>query len=997
MSVDSGSNDPEHTVLGMKLLEIKDDPGDHSQQLHEVPSKDSYAHFPKSDSPFLSDEARRKLELMRSSSAPPSLFVSSFDLFGLNKAGEDDASLETVYEGVRPDDPRLDPLYFEYYYTQKRNDPRLPKPLLSYTDFKIASETNGKVYSKEFLNDLKAASVIDESEREVSDLTEDASATDTLSRIKQPQPVLAKRISGLGPFRPSTPRTSGEKTSSRSGIDLSSLQGTLSTSSDSAQTSPPANSLWPKSNPGRFPRTPSPALATNASRRTSNASPRQPIERVRSFGDIGTAETPVSLAPGTPPPTLTEGSKQPDEYSNTIRTERNSGLDINVYEATSLTSGSATDSVWQPSKEVSRNFQPNTSNDKASGMASRPSLSSVEIPSIGPMAGMPNYREFVSDQRTRNATTRMPSQPTDWDSSRTPMGPSYYGKYSPFYSEYRPMGAAEQPHGLNSNYNTVTDISYGFPGSSYFNQPAPLYAAQVAQFAAYNAAAVNSIPTSVSAKNPFYPSPSLSGQAFPGRPSSLISNVVATSSPITGNNGPWETDSGSFSIGSSNSYRANSSLADRDYLKSDLKIPYPPYMNSFNRNSGETFSPSGTTQTSPPNKRGGKSKRGGRIKGEPEIMPKDKINGTEMKRSRLLEEFRQTCLVGRPSSNAQPTTQLYPSTFVSVSVRNWELSDIMGHVAEFSSDQHGSRFIQQKLETASMAEIRALVSELDPDVDRLVVDVFGNYVVQKLLDYGDEYTRESLTRKLKGHMLSLSLHMYGCRVVQKSVEVLKGTDRMELVCELDGHVLQCIRDQNGNHVIQKCIELVEPESVVFIIDAVKGQAVILAEHAYGCRVVQRILEHSPWEQKKEILQEIMASARDLVRDQYGNYVIQHIVERGDEVNKSHIMKVVLNEVVAFAQHKFASNVVERCLQYGSPVQRIEFIEVLLRGDDSLDNFPLNTLVKDQFGNYVVQRILDVATDDQLKKVVALLRQQIQSLKKYSYGKHIIAKLENIRA
>ena len=35
--------------------------------------------------------------------------------------------------------------------------------------------------------------------------------------------------------------------------------------------------------------------------------------------------------------------------------------------------------------------------------------------------------------------------------------------------------------------------------------------------------------------------------------------------------------------------------------------------------------------------------------------------------------------------------------------RKFELRDIVNHVVEFSTDQHGSRFIQQKLETASVA------------------------------------------------------------------------------------------------------------------------------------------------------------------------------------------------------------------------------------------------------------------------------------------------------
>lgn len=61
--------------------------------------------------------------------------------------------------------------------------------------------------------------------------------------------------------------------------------------------------------------------------------------------------------------------------------------------------------------------------------------------------------------------------------------------------------------------------------------------------------------------------------------------------------------------------------------------------------------------------------------------------------------------------------------------RKWELSDIHGHIVEFSGDQHGSRFIQQKVESADEHERDRIFSEIMPDhLLDLVSDVFGNYV-----------------------------------------------------------------------------------------------------------------------------------------------------------------------------------------------------------------------------------------------------------------------------
>jgi mRNA-binding protein PUF3 len=99
--------------------------------------------------------------------------------------------------------------------------------------------------------------------------------------------------------------------------------------------------------------------------------------------------------------------------------------------------------------------------------------------------------------------------------------------------------------------------------------------------------------------------------------------------------------------------------------------------------------------------------------------------------------------------------------------KRYELKDIYGHIVEFSGDQHGSRFIQQKLETANSDEKARVFVELIPEASALMKDVFGNYVIQKFFEHGDQSQKRELAGKMKGQVLELSMGMYGCRVVQK--------------------------------------------------------------------------------------------------------------------------------------------------------------------------------------------------------------------------------------
>ncbi|KAF9289874.1 mRNA binding protein puf3 [Mortierella antarctica] len=352
--------------------------------------------------------------------------------------------------------------------------------------------------------------------------------------------------------------------------------------------------------------------------------------------------------------------------------------------------------------------------------------------------------------------------------------------------------------------------------------------------------------------------------------------------------------------------------------------------------------------------------------------PKDENDPGHGTRSALLEDFR-----------TNKTNKKY------------ELKDIAGSVVEFSGDQHGSRFIQQKLETATEAEKTMVFEEILPHALHLMTDVFGNYVIQKFFEHSRQEHKTLLAKQMEGHVLSLALQMYGCRVVQTGLEHVLSDQQAILVKELDGNVLKCVKDQNGNHVIQKAIECVPSEHIQFIINSFTGQVYNLATHPYGCRVIQRMFEYCA-DTKIPLLDELHRYIPNLVQDQYGNYVIQHILERGKPVEKSLVVSKVVGQVLVLSKHKFASNVVEKCVAYGSKTDRQRLIEEVIttRPDGSS---PLVLMMKDQFANYVVQKMLDVVDGEQRDILVAKFKPHLQSLKKYTYGKHLITKVEKLMA
>ncbi|KAL4898579.1 armadillo-type protein [Aspergillus ambiguus] len=354
--------------------------------------------------------------------------------------------------------------------------------------------------------------------------------------------------------------------------------------------------------------------------------------------------------------------------------------------------------------------------------------------------------------------------------------------------------------------------------------------------------------------------------------------------------------------------------------------------------------------------------------GAPAFLPRGhRDQDTAGARSQLLEEFR---------SNNKGT-------------KRYELKDIYNHVVEFSGDQHGSRFIQQKLETANSDEKDQVFREIRGDCYQLMTDVFGNYVVQKLFEHGNQTQKKVLANQMRGKILTLSLQMYGCRVVQKALEHILTDQQAAMVLELKGNVQKCVRDQNGNHVIQKAIERVPSEHIRFIINDFLGQVEKLAAHPYGCRVVQRLLEHCTEDDREAILAELHECTARLIPDQFGNYVIQHVIQNGQEKDRSRMITVVMSNLLAFSKHKFASNVVEKSIEFGSPVQRRQIVSKLTSPNEDGQN-PLEGLIRDQYGNYVIQKTLGQLRGPPRDAVVDEIRRIISGVKKGNCPKQITA-------
>ena len=194
-------------------------------------------------------------------------------------------------------------------------------------------------------------------------------------------------------------------------------------------------------------------------------------------------------------------------------------------------------------------------------------------------------------------------------------------------------------------------------------------------------------------------------------------------------------------------------------------------------------------------------------------------------------------------------------------------------------------------------------------------------------------------------------------------------------------------DTNGNHVIQRCLQHMSSNEKQFVFDAILINCLTVATHRHGCCVVQRCLDAADNVQRRSLVLQIFKYWHQLMQDAYGNYVVQFVVDKGNKEDSAELMRQLQGHIVELSSQKYSSNVIEKCLKCASDKQRQD----LLLEIASSNNLP--RLLNHQYGNYVVQSALNVATSPEKIMLVDAILPYLSTILNSSAGRRIVSLIQ----
>ncbi|CAM9431069.1 unnamed protein product, partial [Ascophyllum nodosum] len=337
----------------------------------------------------------------------------------------------------------------------------------------------------------------------------------------------------------------------------------------------------------------------------------------------------------------------------------------------------------------------------------------------------------------------------------------------------------------------------------------------------------------------------------------------------------------------------------------------------------------------------------------------------------------------------------------------------------------GCRLLQQKLDECpdrppegdvggnpnEEDPVSAIFEEALQDLPQMMVDPFGNYLFQKLFVKIDDHQRLLAVEAVTERMPEAAVNLHGTRCVQKVVELCRTDAQAAVIARsLGPSVVKLSLDPNGNHVVQRALQHMPAPRNDFVLEAITDSLVQVAVHRHGCCVLQRCLDAAGPDLRIKLINEashaFFAFFRDVARnglklmqDPFGNYVVQYVLKTCSREETYHLCSAPLGHVASLSTQKFSSNVMEACLERAMPEVQAKFVEELAQQGR------IRELILDQYANYVVQRALTVAGNEEGLKLVAAIRPHLHSMqasgretncstKKYgtSSGRRIAAKI-----
>ena len=309
-------------------------------------------------------------------------------------------------------------------------------------------------------------------------------------------------------------------------------------------------------------------------------------------------------------------------------------------------------------------------------------------------------------------------------------------------------------------------------------------------------------------------------------------------------------------------------------------------------------------------------------------------------------------------------------------------------------EQNGCRFIQDKVTSDRIFANKILFPYLTKELPQLICDQFGNYLFQVLIGVLTKENLEAMFNIILPLFRNSCVSPHGTRVVQKLIDrIIMNPPLLEQFnLALAKDLVSIAKDPYGNHVIQKYLTVVFYPQNSVIIDIIIENILEITNSKHGCCVTQKCISEGNEVQKKKMLSVIEENLFDIITNQFGNFAVQYILTTSALTTQCEnevmaLVRIIGENILYFGKQKFSANVLEKCFENSSTRIQFYFANEIIKDESIVED-----LLLDPYGNYVIQKSLIALKNENYYKMLRIIANNTNKIKKKNFGNKLIAKL-----
>ena len=183
---------------------------------------------------------------------------------------------------------------------------------------------------------------------------------------------------------------------------------------------------------------------------------------------------------------------------------------------------------------------------------------------------------------------------------------------------------------------------------------------------------------------------------------------------------------------------------------------------------------------------------------------------------------------------------------------------IIQNSPDLSTHRHGCCVIQNYLELKDPIMTPRLLDKLIENCLLLIVDQFGNYVIQTILLMGVKKYGNKLAENISQNIVYYAKHKYSSNVVEKCFDYCDGIYLYNLMMNVQRkeNLRELILDEHGNYVVQKVLLLSDSKMKIAMLKIIVPLFDQLKARPYGERVINKLYASYPMIASRNFLNDI---------------------------------------------------------------------------------------------------------------------------------------------